>query len=110
MYDGLAKPSYTNASRVINEGPTLFFGCVFAVTVDGQSVELYDGLDTQSGVKRFHVKGWAADNNRVNFSRPVLFDRGLYVSLGTGVSDVTVIWCDYSEPVADYLAKLAAMA
>jgi len=80
------------ASRVINEGQTLLFGVLILVSVTGGSVSLYEGTDATSGRLIATVEGEANITHQFVFSTPLYLDRGLYVSVGSNVSEATIIW------------------
>jgi len=80
------------ASRVINEGQTLLFGALILVSVTGGSISLYEGTDASSGRLIATVEGEANITHQLKFNTPLYLDRGLYVSVGSNVTEATVIW------------------
>jgi len=77
---------------VITHLPALLHGVVLLVSADGGSATIYAGRDAGSGlyIGRFEAK---SDTSRpINFRPPLDCDGGIYVSVGTNVTEVLVLW------------------
>lgn len=85
------------ASGIIYRGPCLFSDLIAHHDGTADDVSVYDGLDSASGL----LFGTLAVNlytNDVESPRhPVFFQRGIYVVLGTHITEVTVCY----KPVVD---------
>jgi hypothetical protein len=103
MFNNRVTPTYTTADRLVNSGPTLVYGWVFDCSADESVLTLYNGQDTGSGEIKFHTEGWNIGANPVILGVPVLFDKGLYVDLGTGVTDCTILWFPDTPALAEII-------
>lgn len=81
---GLITPGRVNLTQVI---------VLSARTDDG--VTVYDGLDAAAAFQIAELQGEAAISTPVYFKPPLYCENGIYVSLDTNVTEVTVIY----EPV-----------
>jgi hypothetical protein len=73
-------------------GPGLFYGVVVRASVTGGDVTVYDGNDATSGLSLGTYVGVAAVSNPVLFSTPVRVYTGLYVKIGSSITDVLVLY------------------
>lgn len=88
---------YLGASQVVHRKKCLLHGII--VTPDGTNssyADIYDGESTsEDQVAR--VRCVSSTSNPVIFDKPILMQKGLYISFGTNLSSVTV----FSEPVKE---------
>ena len=80
------------ASGIVNEGQTLLYGVLLLTSVTGGDITLYEGTDAVAGRPFAKICADASITKSVNFSFPVYFDRGLYVSFGSNVTEVLISW------------------
>lgn len=80
------------ASNVVWNGPVRLYGAVLLVSVAGGDVTLYDGVDAVSGRQVLRLEGTADESRPVMFSPPLVLDLGLYVAVGSNVTEVLVVW------------------
>jgi len=80
------------ASEIIAEQPVLLHGVVVLASADGGAATLYEGQDTASGRKIATIEGSANESRPVAFYPPLLCERGLYVAVGSDVTEVVVHW------------------
>lgn len=80
------------SSQLVSSRPVVLTGVLSEVTVDGSFISIYNGQDANSGILFTNYKSWAAENSPAEYPHPVLFDRGLYVVLGTNVTAATLIF------------------
>ena len=85
------------ASEIIAEQPVLLHGVVILVSADGGTATLYEGQDAASGRKIATIGGITNVSWPVVFYPPLLCERGLYVAVGSDVTEVVVHW----QPVSD---------
>lgn len=88
----ISSPTRISADTLINHGSTLLTGVSFDVSVAGGQVDLYDGNDANSGSLKLRLTGTTNSPNSFTPASPILFDRGLYVDLGSNVTAVTILW------------------
>lgn len=98
----IANPSYTTVDRLINQGKTLFLGCIVNASADAGVITLYDGDNSDSGSVKMVIDAAAANANPVMPAFPVNFERGLYVDVGTNITGICVLWCS-GEPTAEQI-------
>jgi len=79
------------ADALVHQGACLLYSVVVLVSVTGGDVTIYDGQDTTSGRRVARVEGIADVNTVVDFQGVVL-SRGLYVDVGSSVTEYTVVW------------------
>lgn len=77
---------------LITPTPALLTGYSLNASVDGGSVAIYDGQDTQSGELVDSVEGLASVNNHAEFHTPILMNNGLYIDIGSNVTSFTVYY------------------
>ena len=84
------------ASEIIAEQPVLLHGVTLLTSADGGAATLYEGQDTASGRKIATIEGSANESRSIAFYPPLLCERGLYVAVGSGVTEVMVHWTPVS--------------
>jgi hypothetical protein len=92
--EGLWGLNYTNLSvsaEVANE-PVVLYGAVILTSVTGGDATVYDGRDATSGNKVIRLEGIANQSTPVMFCYPVTLHQGLYVNVGSNVTEVVVLW------------------
>lgn len=82
----------TTTDQLINEGETLLHGLLLLTSVTGGDVTLYEGLDPDSGRKIWTFKGEANISQMISFPAPLWLERGLYIDVGSNVTEVTLFW------------------
>lgn len=65
-------------------------GLDLLVSSTGGDVTLYDGQDANSGRKIGTYKGTANVSNPIRWSPPISIENGIYVDIGSNVTEVTV--------------------
>lgn len=80
------------SSNIINEGATLLYGLLLLVSVASGDISLYEGLDASSGRLIAKIQGVAAVTLPIKFDQPLYLDRGLYVAIGSNVTETTILW------------------
>ena len=80
------------ASEIIAEQPVLLHGVVVLASASGGAATLYEGQDATSGRKIITIEGSANESRPVAFYPPLLCERGLYVAVGSNVTEVVVHW------------------
>ena len=80
------------ASEIIAEQPVLLHGVTLLTSADGGAATLYEGQDAASGRKIATIEGSANESRPVAFYPPLLCERGLYVAVGSNVTEVVVHW------------------
>jgi len=84
-------------SRLIFVGPCLFWGAVILTSTTGGDATVYDGRDAISGRQAHRLEGIADQSTPVMWPKPLYFAGGLYVAIGSSITEVTVGW----EPVVE---------
>lgn len=87
-----AHVTIVKSSRIINEGPTLFCGAVFSVESNSAVAKLYDGNDATSGTPVIELRLGSDDPNSICPCCPVIFERGLYVTIDADVMSASIFW------------------
>lgn len=80
----------TSVDALVNEGETFLAGVDVLASAAGGDVTLYEGLDTSSGRKIGTFKGDANITNQIRFNPPLRLERGLYVDVGSNITEVTI--------------------
>ncbi len=80
------------ASRTLTNEPCLFWGAVILVSTTGGDATIYDGQDATSGGQAHRLEGIADQSTPIMWAKPLHFSRGLYVAVGSNVTEVTVGW------------------
>ena len=82
----------TGDARVF-EGSGVLFGLVLLVSTTGGDVTLYDGADAGSGRLIGTFEGIANESRPIVFGRNgILLDKGLFVDVGSNVTEVLVVY------------------
>jgi hypothetical protein len=91
---GVLGPNYTRltASQMVANETVLFWGAVILTSVTGGDATIYDGRDATSGEQLMRLEGIANQSTPVIFPFPLPLGRGLYVAVGSNVTEVTVFW------------------
>lgn len=79
-----------SADTVISTGPCLLTGVTLLVSTTGGEVTLYDGADALAGRKIARFEGIADQSTPIQFSPPLLCQQGLYVDVGSNVTEVLI--------------------
>jgi len=80
------------ASEIIAEQPVLLHGVVILAPDEGGTATFYEGQDAASGRKIVTIGGSSNLSWPVAFYPPLLCERGLYVAVGSNVTEVMVHW------------------
>ncbi len=83
--------AYITSSQIINTGECNLHLIHFIGSGSGVTVSVYEGLDSSSGRLIAVLGGHATESRSVDF-KGVQCDRGIYIALGTGVTNCTVIY------------------
>lgn len=85
---------FTNlsADRIVAYGPALLHGLVLLTSADGGDVTVYSGQDATTGQKILTVEGTANVSRPISFNPPIECDRGIYVDVGSNVTEVLIHW------------------
>ena len=75
----------------ITTHPALLHGLVLLCSTTGGDVTVYSGQDT-SGQKIGTFEGIADQSTPVMFAPPLECDSGLYVDVGSNVTEVLILW------------------
>jgi hypothetical protein len=81
----------STVSLVIARTPVVLYRVILLVSVTGGDISVYEGLDATSGRLIATIKGTANVSNTVDFGG-VRCDRGLYVAVGSNVTEYTVVY------------------
>lgn len=79
-------------SRDVVRGPCLLTGLIVLSAHTDDGVSVYDGRDATSGYLIGEFQGEAAISTPFTFTPPIACENGIYVSLDTNVTEVTVIY------------------
>ena len=80
---------------VISTGPCLLHGLVLLASGGGGDVTLYDGVDALAGRKIGTFEGANNESRPVNFSPPLKCEQGLYVDVGSNVTECLISFTAY---------------
>src|SRR3990167_562385 len=72
--------------------PVLLGGLGLLVSVTGGDAPLYDGQDATAGRQILRAEGIADQSTPVIFPWPLRCEGGLYVDVGSNVTEVLVLW------------------
>jgi hypothetical protein len=95
---GAASFLRVTADQVVSTKPVLLYGVVILTSVTGGDATLYNGVDAGAGRHIIRLEGTANVSKPVNFPKGLLCDRGLFVDVGSNVTEVVVIYEPYSAP------------
>ena len=84
--------AWVRVDTIVNEGETLLYGCVILASAAGGEVQLFDGLDADSGRLISRIKGNANESIPIIFNKPLRLDRGLFVDVIASVSGILVCY------------------
>lgn len=82
----------TTADAVITNAPAYLHGLTLLASAAGGDVTVYDGADPGAGRKILTAKGAANVSLPIAFYPPLLCERGIYLDVGSSVTEVTVHW------------------
>lgn len=88
------------ADTVVSTEPVLLYGVIFLTSVTGGDVTIYNGQDAASGSQFARLEGTANVTNSFSPAKAILLDMGLFVDVGSNVTEVVVIY-DPLVPYAD---------
>ena len=94
--------SPVSADTLLTSEPAFLGGLVVLASVDGGDVTLYDGLDAGSGRLIGRFEGLANVSNPIIFPDAVPLDRGLFVDVGSNITEVLLLW----RPLSDVEARV----
>jgi len=78
------------ADNIVIPTPVLLAGLTITVSVAGGDVTLYNGLDAASGIKVHKFVNGVAGTMQVNFIPPLNLERGLFLDVGSNVTEVSL--------------------
>jgi hypothetical protein len=78
------------ADTLITTHPCWLHGVFINASAAGGDVVVYEGQDPTSGRLLAHLDGGANATNALRFDPPLWCERGLYLDVGSNVSQVTV--------------------
>lgn len=97
MHDVEVEYQYSTASRLIHKNRCHLVGVLITPKEDSKSyVDLYDGVNATEP-KAMRVRSGTEESKYVEFSKPVLMKRGIYVYLHGDAESYTIFW----EPIED---------
>jgi len=82
----------TAADALVERDPVILYAAVLLVGTTGGDVALYNGHDATNGVLVATLKGTANVSNPVQFGPGVLLRNGLYIDVGSNVTEICVVW------------------
>lgn len=82
----------TDVDALITDGPALLHGLILLCSAAGGDVTLYEGQDPGSGRKVGTFKGEADVSKAIQFRPSLICTRGIYVDVGSSVTEATVLW------------------
>ncbi len=85
------------ADAIVHNGPCLLHGIVVLASAAGGDVTLYEGLDATSGHKVGTFKGGANLSNPVMLPAPRYCARGVYLDVGSNITEVQVGYTPIDE-------------
>jgi len=86
------------ADQIIDDRPVVLFGWHIYSAQTGGTAELRDGQNAKAPVVATLDCGDGLDNGEWD-SRGTLLTHGLFVDVGSNISEVVVYWLPYVEPV-----------
>lgn len=97
-YDKPASFLRVTADTIISTEPVLLFAVMILTSTTGGDVTLYNGVDPGAGSQIIRLEGTANETRPTPFGPGILCDRGLYVDIGSNVTEVVVIYAPYEAP------------
>ena len=90
---------WTNVTgdTLITTSPGYLNGVVVLASVAGGDVTVYDGRDATNGRKVGTFKGAANISRPIIFTPSLLCENGVYVDVGSNITEALVLWCPFSE-------------
>jgi len=80
------------ADGVVTAQPVLLHGLVLLVSTTGGDVTLYNGQDAGSGRVVGRFEAIADQSTSIPFYPPLRCENGLYVDVGSNVTELLVLW------------------
>lgn len=80
------------ADGVVTSHAAVLHGLVLLASAAGGDITVYDGTDPNGGRKILTAKGAANVSNPIPFYPPLICERGIYVDVGTSVTEVLIHW------------------
>lgn len=84
--------STVKSDQLICKTRCLFGGIIVNASTDGGDVAVYNGNDAGSGDLFHTFQGLANESLPILLPNPVLFERGLFVDVGSNITNVTILW------------------
>jgi hypothetical protein len=84
--------SNVTADALITTHPALFHGVTLLTSAAAGDVTVYEGQDAVSGRKIGTFKAAANISWSVRFQPPLKCDRGIYIDVGSNVTEAIVHW------------------
>lgn len=80
------------ADRQCTDGPALLSAVLLLCSGGGGDITIYEGLDTSSGRMICRIEGANNVTNNILFNPPIPCPRGIYVDVGSNVSEALIMW------------------
>lgn len=88
---------YSTASRLIHKNRCRLVAVLVTAQDDKAAyVDVYDGINTTEP-KAMRVRSPQKESRLIEFSKPVLMKRGIYISMHADAESYTIFW----EPIED---------
>lgn len=86
--------AYSNlsADALVWRGPCLFYGAVLLVSVTGGDATIYNAQSPDAPRKVIRMEGIADQSTPFFPAKPVLLGEGLYVDVGSNVTEIVVFY------------------
>lgn len=82
----------TSVDCVVTTRPAVLYGIVLLTSAGGGDVTVYEGQDAETGRKIGRFEGANNQTRPVRFGPGLDCDRGIFVDVGSNVTEVLVIW------------------
>lgn len=93
----------------INQKHIFLTNVIVTGTPAGSSVVIYQGLDAGTGDKFHTFTLKVAGTENFPFLSPVIFERGLFADLGSGITECTITWLEMDDiTYAEYMFNVAS--
>ena len=86
------------ADKQIVEQKAYVAGVIILASVAGGDITLHDGRGNAQGRKFATLKGDANISLPIMFDKPVCFENGIYVDVGSNITEYTVLWYPANNP------------